>query len=236
MQCIAAKWRLLEGQQNEQLPLLVLREALVESGLFRAVQVHIGAGPPQWGPRKLTMETQARMRCVALAPTNEWSLRGLPDLTNLISSRVGGHTTELHSSRRGESRTCLKMLTSKGESKFDLLLLTFTWLTSPKFNKVKSMRNTYVTFKCAPNPGSEVKMPSHEIWSLCEPKIVWFLGTWYGLLTSEAVSGGEEHGPSCSGGKAPGACGGYREVTLWGKGGGQGSPGQQRTFVYRPAH
>lgn len=136
---------------------------------------------------------------------------------------------------RGESRTCLKMLTSKGESKFDLLLLTFTWLTSPKFNKVKSMRNTYVTFKCAPNPGSEVKMPSHEIWSLCEPKIVWFLGTWYGLLTSEAVSGGEEHGPSCSGGKAPGACGGYREVTLWGKGGGQGSLGQ-REHLYIGQH
>lgn len=53
------------------------------------------------------------------------------------------------------------------------------------------MKNTCVTFKCAPNPGSKVKMPSPEIWSLCEPKIVWFLEMWSGLLTSEADSGGK---------------------------------------------
>lgn len=69
----------------------------------------------------------------------------------------------------GESRVSLKMISFKGESNSDLFLLAFAWLKSVRFYKVKSMRNTYVTFKFASNSVLKVKLPPHQGLSICLP-------------------------------------------------------------------
>lgn len=67
----------------------------------------------------------------------------------------------------GESRLSLKMISFKGESNSDLFLLAFVWLKSVRFYKVKSIRNTYVTFKFASNSVLKVKLPPHQGLSIC---------------------------------------------------------------------
>ena len=67
----------------------------------------------------------------------------------------------------GESRVGLKLISFKGESNSDLFLLVFVWLKSVRFYKVKSIRNTYVTFKFASNSVLKVKLPPHQSLSIC---------------------------------------------------------------------
>lgn len=72
MQCIAAKLRLLEGQENEPAATAGAKES---SG---RIWITTGKSSSTLGPglhsetlRKFTMETQAEMRHVALPPTSE---------------------------------------------------------------------------------------------------------------------------------------------------------------------
>lgn len=70
----------------------------------------------------------------------------------------------------------LKMISFKGESNSDLFLLAFAWLKSVRFYKVKSMGNTYVTFKFACNSVLKVKLPLLQGLNICLPLTLPSLG------------------------------------------------------------
>ena len=235
MQHRAAKLRLLQGLRTEP---AATAGALGSPSGVRATPGEAGSTLGRYSRealRTLTMDTRAGRRHVALPPI--WSLRTLLCWSaQLNQQHQWGYTegTKLHSSSKSPGEENAGHVWKCSLSKVKAILTFSYWplrgWNHPSSNKVKSMRNTNVTFKFTSNPGSKVKLPAsrHHVgpWPFVWTEVVWFSGTWCGPPCSapcqgplpDAVFWRGRAWTSCLGGKALGGCWGYRGVPLWGMG------------------